>query len=109
MCLATSRAKGSTGGQVVPVPANAVEDPGELQPIAARVLMKILYGARMARYDFLRAVNSLACNVARWTVACDRQLRRLMRYVHHSLDLRMVGWVGDPPTPRFLVALVCRC
>eukprot|EP00975_Prorocentrum_lima_P026488 5569412-Prorocentrum_lima.AAC.1 len=30
---------------------------GQLQPIAARVLMKILYGARMARFDLLRAVS----------------------------------------------------
>ena len=32
---------------------------GVLQPIAAKILMKILYGARMARFDLLRAVCQL--------------------------------------------------
>ena len=29
---------------------------GDLKPIASRILMKILYGARVCRYDLLRAV-----------------------------------------------------
>ena len=33
---------------------------GRLQPIAARVLMKVLYGARLARFDLLRVVCYLA-------------------------------------------------
>ena len=43
-------------------------DRGVLQPLAAKVLMKILYGARMARFDLLKAVCDLACFVTRWTV-----------------------------------------
>ncbi len=35
------------------------KDVGALQPIAAKVLMKILYAARMARFDLLRAVCRL--------------------------------------------------
>ena len=35
-----------------------VEEGGQLQPIAARVLMKILYAERMCRFDLLRAVCS---------------------------------------------------
>ena len=30
---------------------------GELQPYAAKILMKMLYGARLARFDVLRAIN----------------------------------------------------
>ena len=35
------------------------EPKGALAPIAARVLMKILFAAHMARYDLLRAVQGL--------------------------------------------------
>ena len=41
---------------------------GVLQPIAANVLMQVLYAARMARYDLLRAVNSLARRNMTWGV-----------------------------------------
>ena len=40
---------------------------GVLRIVAARILMKVLYGARMARYDLLRAMCRLACFVTKWT------------------------------------------
>ena len=58
---------------------------GVLQPIAAHVLMKVLYGACMVRFDLLRAVCHLACYVTKWTAVCDRRLHRLMSYIHHSV------------------------
>ena len=85
-------------------PGAAMKDPpgaadggaaGVLQPYAAKVLMKVLYAARMARYDLLRAVGALAACVTKWDANCDKRLHRLMCYVHHTLHLRMVGWVGD--------------
>ena len=33
---------------------------GLLQPIACKVLMKILYGARLARFDLFRPIAALA-------------------------------------------------
>ena len=51
------------------------EEVGQLQPIAARVLMKILYAARMCRFDLLRAVGSLATRVTKWDAGCDRKLQ----------------------------------
>ena len=39
------------------------ETPGRLQPIASKVLMKILFAARMAWPDLLRATQSLASRV----------------------------------------------
>ena len=46
------------GQEITPWPASDEEqETGVLQPIAARILMKILYGARMARYDLLRAAG----------------------------------------------------
>jgi hypothetical protein len=84
------------GGRTEQAPTTKEEPVGALQPIAAKVLMKILYAARMARFDLLRAVNHLACFIAKWTVDCDRRLRRLVCYTHAAKHHRMVGWVGDP-------------
>ncbi len=68
---------------------------GRLAEHAACILMKCLYGARMARFDLLRAITSLACQLTRWTPECDRKLHRLMCYIHTSKHLRMIGYVGD--------------
>ena len=43
--------------------ASTETEGGELQPIAARVLMKILYAARMCRYDLLRVTFYLAAQI----------------------------------------------
>ena len=79
-------------------PELAMKEPvrGHLAPHAASVLMKLLYGARIAWFDFLRQVNRLARNVHKWTDSDDRGLHHLMCYAHHTKHWRMVGWVGDP-------------
>ena len=68
---------------------------GALAPHAASALMKLLYAARIARFDLLRSINSLARNVTKWTVDDDAKLYHLMCYVNSSLSKRMAGWVGD--------------
>ena len=68
---------------------------GVLQPIAARVLMKVLYGARMARYDLLRAVCNLASCVTKWTEQQDKDLYRFICYINSTLEFEQVGWIGD--------------
>ena len=68
---------------------------GALAPHAASVLMKLLYAARIARFDLLRSINSLARNVTKWTTDDDAKLYHLMCYVNSSLSKRMIGWVGD--------------
>ena len=60
--------------------------------------MKVLYAARYARFDLLRAVCALAQQVTKWTRECDLKLYRLMCYIQGSLHIRMTGWVGDNPT-----------
>ena len=57
------------------------EEPGRLQPIASKVLMKILFAARMARFDLLRATQSLASRVTKWSIECDVALHRLVAYI----------------------------
>ena len=42
---------------------------------AASILMKVLYAARMARHDLLRATCALAREITRWNSMCDRKLQ----------------------------------
>eukprot|EP00969_Alexandrium_andersonii_P351120 15434713-Alexandrium_andersonii.AAC.1 len=59
--------------------------------------MKVLYAARMARPDLLKAVRSRASNVNRWMSTGTERLRRMMCYIHQHRDLQLVGWCGDNP------------
>ncbi len=68
---------------------------GELKHCCASVLMKLLYAARMCRYDLLHAIGRLACLITRWDSHCDRMLHRLMCYVNSTLHVRKVAWVGE--------------
>ena len=69
----------------------------QLKPYAAKVLMKVLYAARYARPDLLRAVCWFAQYVTKWDDSCDKRLHQLMCYIHSSYHLWLTGWVGDPP------------
>ena len=68
---------------------------GELQNAACRILMKLLYAARMARFDLLRAIGFLATRITKWSPLCDKMLHRLMCYVNATINLKMGAWVGD--------------
>ncbi len=69
---------------------------GELSPVAARIVLKALYLARLGRPELLWAVNSLAREVTKWTVACDKRLHRLIAYIHHHQDVVITSYIGDP-------------
>ena len=71
------------------------EKPGKLQPVASKILMKILFAARMARFDLLRATQSLASRVTKWSVECDVALHRLVSYINSSKDHFLEGFIGD--------------
>ena len=68
---------------------------GTLANIASAVLMKILYAARMGRFDLLRPVTALGSRITTWTKLCDMRLHRLICYIKSSVNLKMYGWVGD--------------
>ena len=72
------------------------EEPGRLQPIASKIIMKILFAARMARFDLLRATLSLASRVTKWSIERDVALHRLVSYIHHTKNQYLEGLVGDP-------------
>ena len=62
---------------------------------AASILMTVMYAARMARIDLLRAVGALARKLTKWGPLDDKKLRRLMEYIHGSTNERLTGFVGD--------------
>ena len=55
---------------------------GHLTEVAARIVLKALFLARMQRISILWTVNQLARNVTKWTTACDKRLHRLICYLH---------------------------
>ena len=71
------------------------DNKGKLAGIASKVLMKVLWAARLARFDLLKAVSYLARFVTRWSTRCDEMLHRLMCYIDSTTHHCMVGWVGD--------------
>ena len=92
----TSTCRSSSTAGTPSAPENEeTKSRGVLAPHAASVLMKLLYAARIARFDLLRAINSLARNVTKWSKADDKRLRHLMCYVNSTKTNVMVGWVGD--------------
>ena len=68
---------------------------GQLGKVASRILMKILYGARYARFDLLYATNHLSCRVCEWDDHCDKALHRLICYIDTTYHYRQMGYVGD--------------
>ena len=55
----------------------------------------VLYGARAARKDLLKAVSNLARFISKWSLECDAKLQRLMDYIHSTLKWREINWIGD--------------
>ena len=49
----------------------------------------------MCRYDLLRATCALASKVTKWDKLCDRKLHKLICYINSTLDVRLIGKVGD--------------
>ena len=68
--------------------------------------MRILYAARLARFDLLRITCKLATRISRWDENDARRLLRLIRYIHN--DDRQVGFLGYEMKERW-VASVLRC
>ena len=55
--------------------------------------MKILYGARLARFDLLRPIAALATMITKWNTKCDRMLHILVSYINSYYKLK--GYIGD--------------
>ena len=57
--------------------------------------MKVLYAARVARPDLLRATCMMARRVTKWDADCDRRLHRIMCYINCTKDLVQTSYCGD--------------
>ena len=68
---------------------------GKLADIACKVLMKVLYAARMCRCDLLKAIGALASRITKWDEICDAELHRLMSYIKSTVDVKLTSYVGD--------------
>ena len=68
---------------------------GLFAPIACKVVMEILYGARPARFDLLRSIAALASKITKWDTVCDRMLHRLVCYINPPLAYKLKGHIGD--------------
>ena len=70
---------------------------GALNHVCSQAVLKCLYMTRLARPELYWAVNSLAREVTRWTVACDKRLHRLICYIHFNKKAVIKSYVGDEP------------
>ena len=65
---------------------------GRLAPVAANILMQVLYAARYARCDVIRCINMMACYTTKWTATQDQELDDLMGYVMETVTWKT--WAG---------------
>ena len=71
------------------------EKQGELNLVASRIVLKMLYLARIGRPDTYWSVNTLARDVTRWSVACDKRLEKLASYLQDTSTYVQHAHVGD--------------
>jgi hypothetical protein len=69
---------------------------GELAPVACKILMKLLWLARLSRPDLIKPIGDLARDVQKWSINNDKALHRLVCYVQSTLEYRLTGTVNDP-------------
>ena len=77
-----------------------------MNPIAARVVLTVLYLARHNRPDTYWSVNHLARNLTKWTVADDKRLHKLVCFIHFTHDVIQFAYVGDHVADCFVVMFV---
>jgi hypothetical protein len=76
---------------------------GVLHNHAAKVLMRCLWLSRLARPDLSFAVRRLASRVTSWTLWEDRQMLRLISYVHATADRMIQAIVNPNKSPELVV------
>ena len=70
-----------------------MEAEGFLHKDAAKVILNVLYGARLVRYKLLWPICTR--EETRWPRACDKRLHRRMCYIHRTPDHSLESFVGD--------------
>ena len=75
---------------------------GELSQVCCQIVLKCLSVARIGRPDILWSVNKLARSITKWTKACDKRLKRLISYIHHTCAYKQYCHVGNTAKQRRL-------
>ena len=65
--------------------------PGKLAPHAASMVMRLMYGARMAMPSLCVIIGRLSSQISRWTADSDRKLHRVFSYLDGALDKFLTG------------------
>ena len=92
-----SSAKPATKSKLTDAQGNLDQNIGQLDKVAASIVMTVMYVARYARLDLYRACGHLSTYLTKWDSRCDEMLLRLMSYIQSSLDHGQIGYVGDSP------------
>ena len=71
---------------------------GELSKVCSQIVLKCLCLARIGRPDILWSVNKLARAITKWTRACDKRLARLISYIHHTCEFKIILSCGKHGT-----------
>ena len=69
---------------------------------ASSILMRLMWLARLARPDLLKATCWLATRVQTWTRFCDASLQRIIGYLVRTVDMKLTGYMGDKKESLFL-------
>ena len=62
---------------------------------AGKMVMKLLWVARICRYDIIKAVTHLASFLTKWETIHDIKLKRLIGYLTRTKEYCLYGWIGD--------------
>ena len=73
------------------------ESRGSMADSASKVLMKILWSARLSRPDLMKAMGDLTRKITTWSRAEDRKLFRLMSYLKGTASYVLEGYIRDDP------------
>ena len=76
---------------------------GTLESVASRIVLKILYTARIGRPDILWSVNTLARMITKWNRACDKRRHRLVSHLHSTRYNILEGFVDGDPNGRDVI------
>ena len=79
---------------------------GTVSPVAARVVLTVLYLTRHNRPDVYWSVNNMARNLKGWRRAEDKRLKRLICWLHFTDDVIQFAYCGDHIEDCFVVQFV---
>eukprot|EP00439_Symbiodinium_sp_Y106_P015140 s5314_g2.t1 len=79
----------------VNIPVSDFEEKGLLAESASKILMKVLWCARLARPDLMKPISDLTRKVTCWSLADDKKLYKLMCYLHSTPKLSLTCKIAD--------------